>query len=101
MEVSCSGSFLNIVLCPISSILVDGRLWDEFCGLSSLIPFNGTVYGESCSGTVSDWDDDGCVIRGNLALRSNTCRNLQPPMGKYAIGTTSVKAVESDREGLL
>ena len=61
---------------------VDGRLWDEFCGLSSSIPFNGTIYGESCTGTVSDWDDDGCVIRGNLALRSNTCRNLQPPMGK-------------------
>ena len=80
---------------------MDGRLWDEFCGLSSLIPFNGTVYGESCSGTVSDWDDDGCVIRGNLALRSNTCRNLQPPMGKYAIGTASAKAVESDLEGLL
>ena len=63
---------------------VDGRLWDEFCGLSSLIPFNGTIYGEQCNGSVSDWDDDGCVIRGNLALKSNSCRNLQPPMGNVS-----------------
>ena len=84
------------------SFSVDGRLWDEFCGLSSSIPFNGTIYGEPCSGTVSDWDDDGCVIRGNLALRSNSCRNLQPPMGEYTYNHAYLAVYDSvDRFFLL
>jgi len=41
-----------------------------------MIPFNGSIYGEPCHGIVSDWDSDGCVLRGEVSVRSHTCSNL-------------------------
>ncbi|XP_060578249.1 uncharacterized protein LOC132735325 isoform X2 [Ruditapes philippinarum] len=70
----------------MKNLILDGHLRDEYCGFSHTIPFNGTVYGEACTGTISDWDSDGCVTRGVLNLRSHTCRNLAAPMELQCLG---------------
>ncbi|KAL4229761.1 hypothetical protein ACF0H5_010152 [Mactra antiquata] len=64
------------------NLILDGYLRDEFCGFSSIIPFNGTIYGEPCTGSITDWDSDGCVTRGVLKVKSDTCSNLVNPLGK-------------------
>ncbi|RUS83584.1 hypothetical protein EGW08_008638, partial [Elysia chlorotica] len=43
------------------------------------IPFNGTVNGRSCQGTVSDWDEKRCTTRGVFELASDTCKELILP----------------------
>ena len=67
---------------PIPLFLGNGHLVDNYCGLSHMIPFNGSIYGEPCHGIVSDWDSDGCVLRGEVSVRSHTCSNLIVPLGK-------------------
>ncbi|XP_053399736.1 uncharacterized protein LOC123558465 [Mercenaria mercenaria] len=70
----------------MKNLILDGHLRDESCGFAHTIPFNGTVYGESCTGTISDWDSDGCVTRGVLNIRSDTCRNLAVPIELQCLG---------------
>lgn len=59
-----------------------GHLVDSYCGFSHSIEFNGTIYGEPCFGKVTDWDFDGCVLRGVISVQSDMCRNLVVPLGK-------------------
>ncbi|KAK6976149.1 hypothetical protein BgiMline_022559, partial [Biomphalaria glabrata] len=63
------------------NLILAKDLWPQYCGLNSVIPFNGTVNGRPCSGNVSDWDDETCSTRGVLTLKSNTCKELILPAG--------------------
>ncbi|XP_021361309.1 uncharacterized protein LOC110455475 [Mizuhopecten yessoensis] len=60
----------------MKNLILNGRLWDQFCGLRSTIPFNGTFNDEECYGYISDWDDQGCVPRGTLKVSADNCLPL-------------------------
>ncbi|KAK3607713.1 hypothetical protein CHS0354_016738, partial [Potamilus streckersoni] len=57
----------------------DGNLWNNDCGFSGTIPFNGTVFGDPCEGVISDWDEIDCVEPGAIRISSDSCRNLMLP----------------------
>ncbi|KAH9509980.1 hypothetical protein Btru_044781 [Bulinus truncatus] len=63
------------------NLILAKDLWPQYCGLNSVIPFNGTVNGKPCLGNVSDWDDETCSTRGVLTIKSDTCKELILPLG--------------------
>ncbi|CAL1539621.1 unnamed protein product, partial [Lymnaea stagnalis] len=62
------------------NLILAKDLWPHYCGVNSVIPFNGTINGRQCAGNVSDWDEQSCTTRGLLTLKSDTCKELILPM---------------------
>ncbi|GFN91487.1 hypothetical protein PoB_001799300 [Plakobranchus ocellatus] len=62
------------------NLILANDMWPSFCGLNSVVPFNGTVNGRLCQGYVSDWDQDKCTTKGTLSLISSTCNELVLPI---------------------
>ncbi|CAG5120559.1 unnamed protein product, partial [Candidula unifasciata] len=75
------------------NLILINHLWPSYCGLQSVIPFNGTIRGLQCSGIVSDWNEDKCNLLGTISVKSTSCQELHVPSEYQCIAFIQDEAV--------